>query len=185
MPQPITKPDFLADLRHHIQQHCHTIAQRYAELDDTLLAQPPAPGEWSVLQCIDHLNLTHDYYRPRIEAALAAPKPAGRSDLYRPSFWGRIYMHFAFNPKRSFATAAEITPSPANRANRDLFAAYLARQTQLLGWLDNIGWVDVVKTAVSIERGVKFNLGDCLKILVYHDSLHLDQAERALAALQK
>ena len=30
-------------------------------------------------------------------------------------------------------------------------------------------------------RGVQFNLGDCLKILAYHDALHIGQAQRVLA----
>lgn len=42
--------------------------------------------------------------------------------------------------------------------------------------------IDLCRTQVPIALGVRFNLGDCLKILVYHDALHLSQALHVLVA---
>ena len=60
---------------------------------------------------------------------------------------------------------------------------YLAYQETLLQHLDEAAAVDLVKTMVPIEKFVRFNLGDCLKILVYHDELHIGQAQRVYAQL--
>lgn len=177
------KRDFLADLRNRIREHAEQVQSVYLELDDAQLARPPKAGEWSVLQCFDHLNLTHDYYAPKIAGGLAQQRPANRvNDIYGPSFWGRIYMHFSFNPRYSFPTAPEITPAP-DQLSRDVLQRYLSKQQALLATLDAVEALDLKGTRIPIEKFVRFNLGDCLKILVYHDRLHIGQAERVLAQL--
>jgi hypothetical protein len=37
-----------------------------------------------------------------------------------------------------------------------------------------------LRTKVPIATAVNFNIGDCLKILAYHDELHIGQAKRVL-----
>lgn len=90
-------------------------------------------------------------------------------------------MYFALNPRYSFPTAEAITPEPT--ASREVLAVYLTKQTSLLEILDQVDHVDLSKTPIPIEKGVKFNLGDCLKVLVYHDALHIGQARGVLAVL--
>lgn len=186
MAKPILKTALTVELCAQIEKNQTAVQETFQLLETTLLAQRPELMEWSVLECVDHLNLTHDYYWPRLEQALAAPvlstAISANNDTYKPSFWGRIYMHFAFNPKYSFPTADEITP--ALTPSVEVLAVYLSKQSALLTLLADVQQVDWRKTAVSIERGVKFNLGDCLRILVYHDRLHLNQAQRALTSLQ-
>jgi hypothetical protein len=37
---------------------------------------------------------------------------------------------------------------------------------------------------LTMQSGVKFNRGDCLKVLAYHDDLHIGQAKSVLTAIQ-
>ncbi|MBE2221946.1 MAG: DinB family protein, partial [Anaerolineae bacterium] len=159
----------------------------FQSLSDEQLNWQPDPKEWSILQCFDHLNLTHAYYRPKIEAALQNPvKAKPDEDMYKPSFWGRIYMHFAFNPKYSFAAQGEMVPETARlelaetAVSRQVLETYLNKQTELLQTLDQCADVDLRHTPIPIATGVKFNLGDVLKVLVYHDELHFGQARGVL-----
>jgi hypothetical protein len=184
MPRTTERAAFLADLLEHIQEHSSRVAATFAELDDAELAQRPAPREWSVLECFEHLVLTFDYYRPKLAAALAAPaRTPPDGGPYAPSNWGRIYMYFALNPRYSFPTAGAITPTSA--ADRSIFAAYLARQAELVEIIQGLDGVDLTRTRIPIEKGVQFNLGDVLKILVYHDEVHFLQAQRVLDALHR
>jgi len=179
-----TKPDFLTDLRTRIHQHAEQVQSIFLELDDDQLLWRSKPGEWNVLQCFDHLNLTHDYYMSKIAGGLSNPRPANAAaDTYAPSFWGRMYMHFSFNPKYSFPAPPAVVPA-ADSLDRGVLHRYLARQDALLQTLDAVGPVDLRATTVPVEKFVRFNLGDCLKILVYHDRLHMGQAERVLQAMQ-
>lgn len=186
MRKVILKHAFLADLRQHIAAHCEMVVNTFCPLDTQQLSwQPTTKGkaEWSILQCFDHLNLTHDYYRAKLAGPLTtAPQAQAGQDHYQPSFWGGIYMHFSLNPKYSFPSPEPITPTA--QPDRQVLAAYLARQEQLRERCETVGPLDLVKTMVPIEKFVKFNLGDCLKILVYHDALHINQAQRVYGAIQ-
>lgn len=175
----MTKAALFADLRSRIEAHVAVVTAVFLTLSDEQLTRQPDPKAWSILQCFDHLNLTHAYYRPKIEAALVQPRPEkAEADRYKPSFWGRIYMHFAFNPKYSFPTVEEMTPETA--VTRQALYIYLHKQTELLQTLDQTVGIDLRGSAIPIAKGVQFNLGDVLKILVYHDELHIGQAEDVL-----
>ena len=126
MAQNLTKLDFLADLHHQIDNHCETVIKHFNPLDDQVLQWRPAPKAWNILQCIDHLNLTHDYYLEKIERALpTAPNHTPDDDRYRPSFWGRIYMYFALNPNYSFPSPEPVAPQQT--IERQVLATYLAK----------------------------------------------------------
>lgn len=182
MAQILSKTDLFHDLQTKIEQHCTVVKKVFQPLEMATLSQQPTPKEWHILQCFDHLNLTHHYYRPKVEQALAdATSSQPQADLYKPSFWGRIYMHFSFNPKYSFPAAAKITPDAT--LDKGVLDAYLTKQTELHALIDKSLQIDLIKTKVALEKGVKFNLGDCLKVLVYHDELHINQAHRVLAAI--
>jgi hypothetical protein len=90
-------------------------------------------------------------------------------------------LHFAFNPKYSFAAQGEMVPETA--VSRQVLEIYLNKQTELLHTLDQCKEIDLRYTSVPISTGVKFNLGDVLKVLVYHDELHFGQARSILSNL--
>lgn len=180
MGTPIDKASLFFYLCERIGRHGGLLTEQLAPRSLPQLAWRPQGRTWSVLQCLAHLNLTHDYYAPKIAVALAAPAPVRSPDSYTPSFWGRIYMYFALNPRASFPSAEAI--APGDTLGRAVLAGYLDRQTQLLATLRRAEGVDLCRTQVPIAPGVRFNLGDCLKILVEHDALHLGQALRVLAA---
>jgi hypothetical protein len=176
----INKSDLFADLVSRIQQHEAQTRRDFQPLTAAQLAWSPQPKEWSILQCIDHLNQTHEYYRARIAAAtpIAASPEA---DDYKPSFWANIYMRFAFNPRFSFPAPPYTAPPAAPDAAT--LTTYLDKQRQLLQLLEDAESLDLRRTRIPVKRGLSFNLGDCLKVLVYHDALHMGQAEGVRRAL--
>jgi hypothetical protein len=182
MAKVLTKSAFFTDLVAHINRHEETVRTRFQPLPMEKVAWRPAPAEWSILQCFDHLNQTHDYYTAKIAIVLTNPVLASpQNDLYRASFWGGIYMFFAFNPRFSFPAPA--VTAPDSQPAPDVLDKYLIKQQQLLNLLEEVDAVDLCKTRVPIKKGMSFNLGDCLKTMVYHDALHMRQAEGVHAQL--
>jgi hypothetical protein len=51
------------------------LAQLTAHLDDSQLAYPPAPDEWSVLQILNHLRACEEVWMHSLHAMLAYDKP--------------------------------------------------------------------------------------------------------------
>lgn len=181
MAYPLAKQALLADLRTRLAAHEEQVSQTLQPLSPAQLAWRPSPGEWSILLCLDHLAQTHVYYQTKLADALARPVAASDGhDDYRPSFWGRVYMAFAFNPRFSFPTPDALAPRP--EPPTDAAALYLIRLAELRVRLAAVEHVDLRRTRVPIGRGVSFNVGDCLRILVDHDALHLRQAAQVAAA---
>jgi hypothetical protein len=182
MARSISTTELVTDLVARIEEHQRNVATLFEPLSEEQLLWQPDPKEWSILQCFDHLNLTHQYYMPKVTQALEnAVSAAPGADRYAPSFWAGIYMHFAFNPRYSFSAPTGVVPGTA--LQRTVLNVYLEKQEALLRVLDRAPHIDLCRTRVPIAKGVSFNLGDCLKILVYHDGLHMRQACNVRALL--
>lgn len=178
---------FLADLLARAHEHQTWVHTRYIPLSGAQLGWSPRPGEWSILQCIEHLNQTHDYYNQRIDKAAAAsrsqtsvPGSATTKRTYKPSFWAKIYMAVAFNPRFSFPAPPQTRPTP--QPDPEVVDIFLANQDKLCERIALAEEIDLATLRIFLKPGIAFNLGDCLKTLVYHDRLHLDQAQRVLQA---
>lgn len=169
------KAEFFAKLRLKIHTHQADVNTVFKPLRDTSLTWQPNSKEWSILLCFDHLIQTYAYYQAKLEQALTAPiKVQTILDTYRPSVWGRIYMAFALNPHFSFPTPDALRPTGSPQ--RVVLEQYLIKQQEMLNLLETLEEIDLNRTRIPIEKNVAFNLGDCVKILVYHDSLHIRQA---------
>ncbi len=59
-----SKNELFASLRAGIRAHREILRERFAPASSERLAARPEAGEWSVLECLDHLVTTHDYYAP-------------------------------------------------------------------------------------------------------------------------
>ena len=106
----ITKRVLFADLRSRIEEHVAGVTATSAlrpssvepssgqavfqPLSDEQLNWQPDPKEWSILQCFDHLNLTHEYYRPKIELALQKEQERKDKETELLKFYHRFHVQF-------------------------------------------------------------------------------------------
>jgi hypothetical protein len=121
-----------------------------------LFARPPAPGQWSPLDCLQHLVDTERWVFPvRVRALLAGQGFA------------------AFDPD-SQGTLATPRHSPAELAT--VFAALRADSLALLA---TVTPADLPRRAVHQELG-PVTLSELIHEWAGHDLMHTVQAERAL-----
>ena len=126
-------------------------------LDRELLARPPAPGEWSALQCLGHAADTEAFvFTARIRAIRE-----GRPEL--PSY----------DPDTQ-ATPITETTDPAALAQR--LAIQRRGSLALLATLDD---ADLDRTSRHLELG-PVTLRELLNEWAAHDMMHIVQAERAV-----
>src|SRR5690349_16836172 len=64
-------------------------ATQLQSVDPGTLLQEPAPGKWSVIQILEHLNTYGDYYLVALEKSLSADKPA--IQYFRPGWIGDYF----------------------------------------------------------------------------------------------
>lgn len=184
MPGSQTKSEYVRDLRSRIDEHRRTIRIELGAMDEAALAWRPDGGSWSVLDCVDHLNRTHEHHAAFLHPAIADAVPADPGDdAYRPTWLARVYIPLAFHPRLRFAAAAALQPRPD--AGPSALDELLGHQDELDNLLDAVGPVSLTRTHVPGRPGLRFNLGDSLRIVVHHDDLHLRQARTVLDALNR
>ncbi|MFZ2362410.1 MAG: DinB family protein [Anaerolineae bacterium] len=125
-------------------------------LSAEMLALPPAPSEWSALECLQHLVDTERWVFPaRVHALLA----------------GQDFP--AFDPDSQGAQPT-VDQSPASLA-----AEFARLRAEGLRALDEVAAADLPRQAHHSELGI-VSLGQLLHEWAGHDLMHTVQAERSL-----
>lgn len=164
------------------QKACH-----FKSLSQEQLNYKATPGQWSILECIEHLNLYGDFYLVEIEQRLLN---AARKEGMLIFKSGIIGNYFAGLMKAKNGKVKKMrSPKDKNPVNRDLplttIDRFLKQQEKLKQLLQQAVQVDMVntRTAISISKWIKLRLGDCFRFFIYHIERHMAQAERLLQAL--
>jgi hypothetical protein len=150
-----------------------------------------APNRWSVAECVAHLNLTTEGFRPRVEAALAAaPAAAGPAPKrYRRDLIGWMLWKTMAPPVRfRIPTQPPFIPEATAPAD-ELVTAFDRLQDEQESWVRRADGLPLGRIRVLSPfdpRGkLSYNLYSCLSILPRHQHRHLWQAEQVWAALDR
>jgi hypothetical protein len=149
----------LNTLLEHVQAVLSTTPERWQRLVNTLpidlLTRPPVAGEWSALNCLQHLlNAERQLFPVRLHAFLA----------------GQDFDDF--DPQQPHADLDSQTP--------DQLAAMFARYRQeSLALLKQVKDAELGLTVLHPKLGT-VNLAEMLHTWAAHDLMHTVQAERAL-----
>lgn len=179
-------------LLHQLADETRTIIQaveqEFFHLSEAQLIQSNAPGQWSVVECLEHLNTYGRYYLPLFEQHIerAEKQSLAPTPVFRSGWLGNYFVNM-MRPKTdgsigNKAKAAKIhVPSPNLSAKRVL-TEFLAQQRQLLSLLRRAEHVSLSqpKIPISIARFITIKLGDALRFLVAHEQRHLLQAQKAV-----
>ena len=154
----------------------------------------PAPAEWSVAECIAHLNLTSAAMVPLLRAEIdrAPHMPESEDRAYRGAFFGRVLASMV-GPVRIFAgmklgkvatTPPFVPGSELPRASVTVaFHRWQEEELQLVRDADRRA-IDRVRIESPFRAGTFYDCYSGLVILVRHEMRHLVQAQRALEALR-
>ncbi len=141
----------------------------------------PAPGKWSIAQCLDHLNQTARQYGPALEGALAKNLPM--RGAFAPSWMQRKMLHMVgpANPRRlkaprSFQAAA----TPESDGVED----FLHLQEELVRCMQAAQGLDLNRSKLRSPALpiLRLSLGVAFDLLGLHAQRHLNQAQRVRSA---
>jgi hypothetical protein len=152
--------DNMEDLLTQVRAVLSTTPDRWLGLTRALtvelLSRPPAPGEWSAVDCLRHLLDTERFvFPPRVAAFLA----------------GRDFA--AFNPDSEGSRPGAVV-DPA-----ELAAEFARLRAGTLEYLTRLGPGDLSRTARHSELGL-VTLGEMLHEWAGHELMHTVQGERAV-----
>ena len=165
-----------------------TDAQSFFELEDALLRQRPQPDRWSVLECIEHLNIADSHYLMQFDEKLGRAK---RSEIreFEPGVLGRYFVNM-IKPKADgtipyrMKTFAKFRPEVD--VHYDTKSRFLADQDKLISMLESAKTLDLNKNKITSAIGslITFRLGDAFRFLIGHNQRHIVQAQNVLKELE-
>jgi len=144
----------------------------------------PAPGSWSVSECLDHLATGNTVYLGAMQPSAARALRDGRArrGLARPGLIGGWFVWYLEPPARvGLKTKAPraIRPRAAPPLD-DAASRFLASQDEVRAFLRTYAGIDLssVRFPNPFIRGVRFSLATGLHVIAAHERRHLWQAWR-------
>jgi hypothetical protein len=140
----------------------------------------PAPGGWSVAQCLDHLAVGHRVYLTALEPAAAQAEREGRTRR-RPALPGFLGAMFVKSldapPSRKMRAPEKIVPRPSPPL-ADASAAFFAAHARLEDFVRRHAGLDLasIRFVNPFIRGLRFSLATGVHALAAHERRHLRQA---------
>lgn len=163
-----------------------TFGESLNALSDVALNHRLSSNSWSVLECLQHLNLYGDFYLSEI-ARRMLESTTEPSDIFRSGMLGNYFAN-SMLPKEKLNkmnTFKSMNPIHSN-LNRSVLATFLEQQDELLRLLELARTKNLnrIKTNISIGKWIKLKLGDVFRIVVYHELRHMQQAKRIIAGFK-
>jgi hypothetical protein len=151
----------------------------------------PAPGAWSVAECLDHLATANRVYVRAMAESAARARAEGRlrRGPARPGIVGRWFVRSLeppVNPRFKGRAPRIIEPRTAPTL-ADAFAGFAASQDDVRSFLHAYADLDLARVRFRnpFIRGVRFSLVTGLHVIGAHERRHLWQAWRVRQAAEQ
>ena len=173
--------ELLTELKTLVQTHI-TFSKSLLEISEKQLQSKLNKDSWSVLECLEHLNLYGDFYIPEIKRRLqkSMSKP---SHNFKSGFLGN---KFAIDmlPKEKMKTMNTFkSKNPINSSldKEKVILRFIHQQEKMLELLESSKSKNLnkIKTSITLPL-LKFKLGDTFRFVIHHNERHVKQAENVL-----
>ena len=148
------------------------------------LNERPQPNQWSIAECLVHLNLSSEAEINVLDDAYEQnqTKRTFAEKQFKMDLLGRI-LKWSLEPPPLFLSRLKTTEmfQPVNiEPLGEVLPTFLALQEQLKACADAANGLplDRIKVVSPFNTRVKYNLLSCFHILLAHERRHLWQAER-------
>jgi hypothetical protein len=135
------------------------------------------PNSWSILECVQHLNLYGDFYLPQIEVKLnksnTQPDVEFKSGLLGNYFAKSMLPQAKLNKLKTFKDKNPLN----NILDKSVINKFITQQQQLQVLLNKARGASLnkIKITTSISRFIKLKLGDAFQFYINHIIRHLAQ----------
>lgn len=169
-----------------------TNAEKLYTLDENILRWTPTSydeikeaGQWSILACVEHLNLYGDYYLAEIMHAIASSqtKPV---EKVKSGFLGAYFAKSMLPKEKLNKMKTFKDKDPAQKLlNKTVIEVFIIQQKKLIALLEQAEKLDVnaIKIRTSISKYVKINLGDTFQFIINHNIRHFAQIENIIKVI--
>lgn len=178
--------DLQATLRGQLRR-----VEELRQLPLEMLQRRPAPGRWSVLEVLAHMNLSSGHYHRHLQRTYADENNGLRfRTTFTPGFWGeRMTRAMAPRHDRSIGwkmrTMGMFEPRTANTEGTKALEEFAAMCHGMVGLLERARTrgLEGEKVVSTLGPVLRFKAGDAFRFPVAHQERHFLQIERTLDAV--
>ena len=170
----------LADYHRQFEEAEETARHLTEGLTKQQLDWRPAPGRWSIAECLGHLNVTAEAYIRPMDAAIARAKGRGEYGKapFRHGFLVNAFIRMLEPPpRRRFKSPSKFVPGVDTDGAVENFLEYqhalMVRSERAEGL--HLGRIRITS---PITRLLRMSLGQCFRLLATHQRRHLWQAQQ-------
>jgi len=146
----------------------------------------PGPDDWSVTECLAHLNLTSRAFLPLLDEAIGRGRAEGRrAGRHRMDVVGRM-VWLVTTLRVPVRTTEPFVPAGAYQSEAVL-AEFDVLQRELAARMEQADGLDLTRLRIvsPFDARLRYNVYAALRIIAAHQHLHLRQAARAVRRLAK
>jgi hypothetical protein len=180
-PRTSVKQALIEELRDYYEQF-ENIKEDALELsvplNDDQFNWRPSPTQWSISECLAHLNVADGLDVPAIRDAIQGGHAAGLTGKgpFHYGFLSRKFVRFSEPPVRLRFRAPKIYRPLSDQPKANVLSAFIAIHEQLLELILKSNGLDLARIRVgSPFPYVTFSLGQRFALLAAHDRRHLRQ----------
>ncbi len=161
------------------RQNIKQVEKLYNE-DLNTLTWKENPTSWSILECLEHLNLYGDFYLPEIDRKIK-DSDSKSEDTFKSGLLGNYFAQSMLPKKKlnKMKTFKDKNPLSAN-LDTAVIDRFLNQQIKLLKLLEQSRNVNLNKIRIetSITSLIKLKLGDTFQFFTNHIIRHLAQIDK-------
>lgn len=190
----INVQELLKQAKADAQEDLRVAKESFDHLTEDELYWQPAPGKWSVGECLEHLNITFRSYMPKLIKGIehGIDKNQTPQEVFKTGFFGRTFTNsFRLNednqPRRRVKTFKSFEPSNLPQRNPRVREEFTENMNQFIAQIDKAAQVNLNKVKITSAVGpiLRFRLGDLFQFVNVHNHRHLIQAQRVVQESEK
>jgi hypothetical protein len=169
----------LRDYYEQIENIVEDAQELTAPLDDAQFNWRPSRNQWSISECLAHLNVTAGLDLPVLSEAIDRSRVAGLTGAgpFRYSAFSRWFVGFMDAPPKFRVRAPKVYLPSEGLAKDRVVPEFLSRHQRVLELVTKANGLDLARIKVPSPAGpIQFGLGQRFALLAAHDRRHLWQA---------
>ena len=165
-----------------ITKQCISKAEAFKSFSLEQLNFKKDAKSWSILECLEHLNLYGDFYISEIDNQINSSKYLEPKEGFNSSILGSYFvksMKVNGDKIKGMKTFSNMDPKNSN-LSKSIIDRFITQQEAYLKLIEKAQSVDLTKTktSITISKLIKLRLCDTLMVVVYHNERHVWQAGR-------
>ncbi len=172
----------LSDLIQMTSAHIN-YGKQLLEISEDKLQFKQSIKSWSVLECLEHLNMYTAFYNAEINKKMNASS-LPFSETFKSTYLGNKFANDML-PKEGMKTMNTFKSKNPNASKLDkeqVVRTFIKLQEGMLSYLETAKSKNLnkIKTYTTLPI-LKFKLGDTFRFVIHHNERHVIQAKRVLS----